>query len=129
MFNFEVGQSISILFSFSVIGYMSLLKLGRPTWGPGKNLGRGWHDPPLSPPENRHWVLERSPQPPSNFYAFLIKKNTHFSIFFIEKGHALSAITMDNARIYSQLKSKSIEAWLKLVKGGAATIISLRNID
>ena len=34
---------------------------------------------------------------------------------------------MGNAKIFSQLMSKSIEAWLKEVKGGAATIISLRN--
>ena len=39
MSNSEVGQSISI-FLYSVIGYMSLLKLGGggPTYGPGENL-------------------------------------------------------------------------------------------
>ena len=34
-------------------------------------------------------------------------KNTRFSTFFIEKGHAMSAVTMDNAKIFLQRKSKS----------------------
>ena len=47
----------------------------------------------------------------NEFYGFNIK-NTHFSHFFIEKEHAVSAVTMDNAKTFSQLMSKAE------VKGG-----------
>ena len=68
----------------------------------------GWNP---QPPEARGvWGL--GPQTPTDFYGSLIK-NTHFSTFFIKKWHAVSAITIDNAKIFSQLMSKSIEAWLK----------------
>ena len=48
-----------------------------------------------------------SPQPLTNFYGFHIK-NTHFSkLFYQKKGHAVSAVAMDNAKIFSQIMSKS----------------------
>ena len=62
--------------------------------------------------------------PPTNFYGFHIK-NTHFNTLFTEKGHAVSAVTMDNAKIFSQLMSKSAQAWLKQKE--VATMIGLRN--
>ena len=34
-------------------------------------------------------------------------KNTHISSCFIEKGHAVSAVLIDNAKLFSQLMSKS----------------------
>ena len=56
-------------------------------------------------------VWGRSPQPPTNFFGFHIKNNTLFRTFFIEKGHAVSAVTsIDNAKIFSQLISKSRRA-------------------
>ena len=51
-------------------------------------------------------VWGRSPQTPMNFYGFHIK-NTHLGKLFIEKEHAMTAVTMDNAKIFSQLMSKS----------------------
>ena len=34
-------------------------------------------------------------------------KNTHISTYFIKKGHAMSAVFIDNAKLFSQLMSKS----------------------
>ena len=50
--------------------------------------------------------LESSPHPPTNFYGFHIK-NTHFSTFFYRKKACGDAVTMDNAKIFPQLMSKS----------------------
>ena len=47
------------------------------------------------------------PQPPTNFYDFHIKNTLILALFFIKKGRAESAVTMGNAKIFSQLKSKS----------------------
>ena len=63
--------------------------------------------------------LEVTPQPPTNVYCFHIKTLTSAHFFFIKKGHAVSAVTMDNAKIFSQLMSKSrslakiSKTWLK----------------
>ena len=46
------------------------------------------------------------PQPPTDFYNFNIK-NTHFSTLFFEKRRAMSAVITNNAKIFSQLMSKS----------------------
>ena len=56
----------------------------------------------------------------TNFWGFHIK-NTHFCTLFIEKGHAVSAVTMNNAKICLQLMSKT-EAWLKQVNKNNRTI-------
>ena len=40
-------------------------------------------------------------------FAVSYKKNSHFSTIFIEKRLAMSAVTMDNAKIISHLMSKS----------------------
>ena len=45
-------------------------------------------------------------QSPTNFCGFHIK-NTQSSELFIAKGHAVSAVTMDNTKMLSQLMSKS----------------------
>ena len=34
-------------------------------------------------------------------------KNTHISTYFIEKGHAVRAVFIDNAKLFSQLMPKS----------------------
>ena len=48
-------------------------------------------------------VWGHSPQTLTNFYGFHLK-NAHFStLFFIEKRHTVSAVVMDNAKIFSQL--------------------------
>ena len=52
-------------------------------------------------------VWGRSPQPPPNFYRFYIKNTLIFTHFFTEKGLAVSAVTMDDAKIFSQLMSTS----------------------
>ena len=57
------------------------------------------------PPEVKG-VWGRRPQPPTSFCGFYIK-NTHFNHFYIEKRHAVSAVTKDNAKIFSELMSKS----------------------
>ena len=51
------------------------------------------------PAAGSYGVWGRSPQSPTNFCDFHTK-NTHFSafFFFIEKEHAVSAITIDNAK-------------------------------
>ena len=57
-------------------------------------------------------VLVCSPHPLTNFYGFHMKKHSYQHTFFIKKGHAVSAVTMDNAKIFSQLtgvsKSRSL---------------------
>ena len=45
-------------------------------------------------------------QLPTKFYGFHMK-NTHFSTLFIKIGHSVSAVTRDNAKIFSQFTSKS----------------------
>ena len=47
------------------------------------------------------------PQPPTNFYGFHIKKKLILAHFFIENEYALSAVTMDNEKIFSQLTGMS----------------------
>ena len=47
-----------------------------------------------------------APSRQTNFCGFHIK-NTHFSTLFIEKGHALRAVTIDDAKIFSQLMARS----------------------
>ena len=64
-----------------------------------RGFGRGGKQPE---------VRERSPQPPTNFCGFHTKKTLILAHFFIEKGHAVSAVTsIDNAKIFSQLTSES----------------------
>ena len=46
--------------------------------------------------------LNPPPQPPTSFYGFHIK-NTRSSTLFIKKQNAASAVTMDNAEIFSQV--------------------------
>ena len=41
------------------------------------------------------------------FKVFTYKKTLILAHFFVEKGHAVSAVTIDNAKIFSQLMSKS----------------------
>ena len=61
---------------------------------------------PVVPPSKGVWG--HRPQPPTNFYGFHIKKNIHFStLFFIETGHAVRAVNMDNTKTFWQLMSKS----------------------
>ena len=45
--------------------------------------------------------------PAANEYLGFHIKNSHFSTLFIEKGLAVSAVTMDNAKIISRLMSTS----------------------
>ena len=45
--------------------------------------------------------------PPTIFYRFYIKNTLILTHFFTEKGHAVSAVTMDNAKIFLQLMSTS----------------------
>ena len=52
-------------------------------------------------------VWGRSPKPPINFLRFSHKKTLILAHFFIEKEHAVSAATIDYAKIYSQLMPKS----------------------
>ena len=40
-------------------------------------------------------------------FAVFTLKNTDFSTLFIEKVHAVSAVTMDNAKMFSQRMSKN----------------------
>ena len=57
-------------------------------------------------------VWGHSPQPFTNFYGFHIK-NTLFSTLFYRKKDAVSAVTMDNATIFSLLNlCLKAEAWL-----------------
>ena len=44
---------------------------------------------------------------PNGFLRFSYKKHSSWHTFFIEKGRAVSAVTTDNAKIFSQLMSKS----------------------
>ena len=46
------------------------------------------------------------PQPPTNFYGFHLN-NTHFNTLFYRKRACSDAVTMDNAKIFPQLMSKS----------------------
>ena len=49
---------------------------------------------------------------------FLIKKTLILAHLFNEKGHAVSAVTCDNSKIFSQLTvCLQAEAWPKYVKG------------
>ena len=82
-----------------------------------------WRTQDLAKREGHNWGLS-SGGPPTNFYDFHIKTLilTHF---FTEKGYAVSAVTMDNAKIFSQLMCKSAQAWLKQTE--VATIIGLKN--
>ena len=52
-------------------------------------------------------VWGRSFQPPINFYTFDIKKMVILTHSFSETGHAVSAVTMDRAKMFSQFMSKS----------------------
>ena len=58
-------------------------------------------------------VWGHSPQPFTNFCGFHIK-STHFSTLFLSKKEMqVSAVTMDNAKIFSLLNScLKAEAWL-----------------
>ena len=51
-------------------------------------------------------IWGHSPQPQTNFFGFH-KKTFILAHFFIEKWHAVSAITINNAKIFLQLMSKS----------------------
>ena len=96
---------------FSTRGFWKFYYSGAPRiWQKGGSHSGVWGWNPQPPKARGVWGL--GPQPPTDFYGSLIK-NTHFSTFFIKKWHAVSAITIDNAKIFSQLMSKSIEAWLK----------------
>ena len=46
------------------------------------------------------------PEPPANFCDFHVKKKLILAHLYTEKGHAVSAVTIDNAKIFSQLMSK-----------------------
>ena len=45
-------------------------------------------------------------EPPTNFCGFHIK-TLILAQFFIEKGHAVSEVTVDNAKIFLQIMSKN----------------------
>ena len=62
----------------------------------GHNQGFGGETP-------SHWRLRGSAA--KEFSQFL--QTLILAHFFIEKGHAVSAVTIDNAKIFSQLMSKS----------------------
>ena len=52
--------------------------------------------------------LGAKPPDSNEFLRFSHKKKTLILVhFFVEKGHAVSAVTIDNAKIFSQLMSKS----------------------
>ena len=48
-----------------------------------------------------------SPIAANEFLRFLHKKTLNFAHFLFEKGHAVSAVTINNAKIFLQLMSKS----------------------
>ena len=86
--------------------------VGAPSGGPPGFGQVGGHNRGLWPPPAAKGVWGRNPQPLANFYIFHIKK-THFSTLFIERGHAVSVVTMENAKIFSLLadgtsKSRSL---------------------
>ena len=65
--------------------------------------GRGERTQDLAKEGAQLGVWGRSPQPPTNFH---IRKTLILAHFFVEKGHAVSAVAIDNAKIFSQLMSK-----------------------
>ena len=62
----------------------------------------------------------KGPRAANKVLWFLHKKILILAHFFIEKGHAQSAVTMDNAKIFSQSCSLRLkaDAWLKYAKRG-----------
>ena len=54
------------------------------------------------------------PSAASDFLRFLLKKTFILEHFFIKEGHAVSAVTMDNAKIFSQILSKSRRSSAKI---------------
>ena len=59
-------------------------------------------------PPNHRGLRRLGAMPPAanEFLRFSHKKNTHFSTLFIEKGHAVSAVALDNTNMLSPLMSK-----------------------
>ena len=54
-----------------------------------------------------HRGLGVLPLPANEFLRFSYKKNNHFSTLFFEKHHAVSAVTIEDAKIFSQLTGMS----------------------
>ena len=76
------------------------------------------------PPQTKG-VWGRSPQRPTNFYGF--HTNTLIlAHFFIEKGHAVSTVTWDNAKIFSPFLSKS-RSLAKMCQRRLQPLLVLRN--
>ena len=62
----------------------------------------------VKPPAVKSYgILGRSHQLPTNFYGFHIKKYTHFNTLSYRKRLAVSVVIMGDAKIFSQLMSKS----------------------
>ena len=66
-----------------------------------------WGRNPQPPEAKGVWGRSPQSQPQTNFCSFYIKKTLILAPFFIVKGHAVSAVTIDNAKMFSQLMSKS----------------------
>ena len=80
-----------------------------------KSKKKGLHFTPSDSGAPRIWQRRATtggpgmkPPAANAFLRFSYEKNTHFSkFFFIEKGRVVSAVTTDNAKVFSQLMSKS----------------------
>ena len=75
----------------------------------------------------------RSPQPPTNFYGFYIKKNTHLGTLFIGKGRAVPAVSALSKKQYKNILPKNLgvsesRSLAKINKGGC-NFISFRAFD
>ena len=86
-----------------------------PTSGVHRNFLRGGREAVAHSGfgKKRDTTMGQGAKPPATneILRFSHKKKLILVHFFIEKGHVVSAVTIDNAKIFSQLMSIKAEAW------------------